>query len=157
MPEQFSPNQPDRRTIYGFAAGTFIRTSEGSKPVEQLRPGNVIQGRPAGEVCEVFVTRKPVLLLQLNGNVIRATPGHLFFTDKGWVDAADLRVGDLLRTRDGSWATVQAVEVEEQPVNQLVPGVMPYPSSGLLPAGRPAMLTGWKHRGRGGVLRHRRI
>lgn len=51
------------------------------------------------------------------------------------MDATDFRVGDLLRTRDGSWASVQAIEVEETPVHQLVPGVMPYPSSGLLPAG----------------------
>jgi hypothetical protein len=27
------------------------------------------------------------------------------------------------------------VEVEEQPVHQLVPGVLPHPSSGLLPSG----------------------
>jgi hypothetical protein len=51
------------------------------------------------------------------------------------VDATDLRVGDLLRTRDGSWATVQVLAVEETPVRQLVPGNMPYPVSGLLPAG----------------------
>jgi hypothetical protein len=76
-----------------------------------------------------------VMALHVDGHVIKATPGHPFFTDKGWVDAGDLRAGDLLRTHDGSWATVQAVEVEEQPVHQLVPGVMPYPSSGLLPAG----------------------
>jgi hypothetical protein len=98
-----------------------------------------------------------IIALHVDGHVIRTTPGHLFFTDKGWVDADDLVAGDLLRTRDGSWATIQAVEVEEQPVNQLVPGVMPYPSSGLLPAGRLAMLTRWTNRGRGGVLRHRRI
>ena len=50
-------------------------------------------------------------------------------------DGYDLRAGDLLRTHDGSWATVQAVEVEERPVHQLVPGVMPYPATGLMTAG----------------------
>ncbi len=50
------------------------------------------------------------------------------------MDAADLSAGDLLRTHDGSWATVQAAEVEEQPV-QLAPGFLPYPATGLLPAG----------------------
>jgi hypothetical protein len=76
-----------------------------------------------------------IVVLHVDGHVIRTKADHPFFTDKGWVDAGDLRAGDLLRTRDGSWATVQAVEVEQRPVHQLVPGVMPYPTSGLLPAG----------------------
>jgi hypothetical protein len=51
------------------------------------------------------------------------------------VDALELVPGDLLRTVQGIWAIVQAVHVEEAPVHQLVPGFMPYLSSGLLPAG----------------------
>jgi hypothetical protein len=77
----------------------------------------------------------PIIVLHVDGHVIKAKADHPFFTSNGWVDAADLRAGDLLRTHDGSWATVQAVEVEEQAVHQLVPGFAPYPSSGLLPAG----------------------
>ena len=74
--------------------------------------------------------------LEVDGHAVRTLPGHPFLTDAGWVSAGDLRVGDLLRTHDGSWATVRAVAVEElQPVHQLVPGFAPYPSSGLLPAG----------------------
>lgn len=77
----------------------------------------------------------PLIALHVDGHVNRTTPDHPFFTTNGWVDAGDLRAGDLLRTRDGSWATVQAVEGEQRPVHQIVPGVMPYLSSGLLPAG----------------------
>jgi hypothetical protein len=47
----------------------------------------------------MFPTPKPVLLLHLNGNVIRTKADHLFYTPNGWVDAFDLRAGDLLRTR----------------------------------------------------------
>jgi len=78
---------------------------------------------------------EPVVTLDVDGHAVRTTPDHPFFTDAGWVSATDLKAGDLPRTHDGTWATVQAVAVEEQPVHQLVPGVMPYPSSGLLPAG----------------------
>lgn len=81
------------------------------------------------------MNHEQVVVLHVDGHVIKTKAEHPFFTDKGWVDAADLRAGDLLRTRDGSWASVQAIEVEETPVHQLIPGVMPYPSSGLLPAG----------------------
>jgi hypothetical protein len=76
-----------------------------------------------------------IIVLHVDGHVIKTKADHPFYTSNCWVDAGDLRADDLLRTRDGSWATVQAVAVEEQPVHQLVPGVMPYPSSGLLPAG----------------------
>jgi len=80
--------------------------------------------------------RSCIIALQVDGHVIHTTPDHPFFTARGWVEAGDLRAGDLLRTHDGTWATVQAVAVEEeQHVHQLVPGFMPYPSSGLLPAG----------------------
>jgi intein/homing endonuclease len=60
----------------------------------------------------MFPTRKRIVLLHLSGHVIRTKPDHPFFTSKGWADAGDLRAGDLLRTRDGSWASVQAVGVE---------------------------------------------
>jgi len=69
-----------------------------------------------------------IVVLQLEGHVIRVTPDHPFFTDNGWVDAGDLRAGDLLRTRDGTWATVQAVHVEvDQPVHQPAAGFGSYP------------------------------
>jgi hypothetical protein len=85
------PNQPDRRPVIGFVAGTPILTADGYKPIEQLRPGDMIQARPAGEVCGVFVTCKPILLLHLNGQVIRTTADHpLYVEGKGWVNAGDL-------------------------------------------------------------------
>lgn len=75
-----------------------------------------------------------IITLHVDGHVIKTTLGHPFFTDNGWVDAGDFLAGDLLRTQQGTWATVQALAVEEAPVRQLVPGNMPYPVSGLLPA-----------------------
>ncbi len=89
MPSE--PNQPTPRPILGFVAGTPILTPEGHKLVEQLRPGDMIQARPAGEVCEVFVTRKPIFLLHLNGQVIRTTADHpLYVEGQGWINASDM-------------------------------------------------------------------
>ena len=42
QPDQPRPNYP----IVGFVAGTPILTPEGSTPIEQLRPGDVIQSQP---------------------------------------------------------------------------------------------------------------
>jgi hypothetical protein len=82
-----------------------------------------------------FFTR--AIALHVDGHVIKTKAEHPFYTSNGWVDAYGLRVGDLLRTRQGSWATVQAVEVVEAPVHQLVPRIIPYPTSELLTAGTP--------------------
>jgi len=48
MPDQLPPNDT-RRPIIGFAAGTPIRTASGSKPVEEVKPGDFIQSGPDGE------------------------------------------------------------------------------------------------------------
>jgi hypothetical protein len=86
-----TPEQPDRKPILGFVAGTPILTPNGSVPIEQLRPGDSVQARPAGEVCGVFVTRKPIFLLHLNGKVIRTTADHpLYVEGQGWINAAGI-------------------------------------------------------------------
>jgi hypothetical protein len=79
--------------------------------------------------------RRCVIALHVDGHVIKTKASHPFYTNRGWVEAGDLVAGNLLRTHQGTWTTVQAVAVEEAPVHQPVPGVMPYPMSGLLPAG----------------------
>lgn len=37
------------RPVFGFAAGTPIRTATGSKPIEDVKPGDIIQSGPDGE------------------------------------------------------------------------------------------------------------
>lgn len=129
MPEQSPPNSTPR-PIFGFAAGTPIRTPEGSKPIEQVRPGDMIQGRPAGEVCEVFVTRKPIFLLHLSGQVIRTTADHPFYVHgQGWTEAAGRRPGDPLLSQDGQAMPVEGVtgSGEQDVVHSLNPGANPMP------------------------------
>jgi hypothetical protein len=114
MPEQSPPNGTPS-PIYGFVAGTPILTADGSKPIEQLRPGDVIQARPAGEVCAVFVTRKPIFLLHLNGQVIRTTADHPFYVaGQGWTEASDLQVGDRLHTHDGQAVAIEAISESQE-------------------------------------------
>jgi hypothetical protein len=48
MPDQLQPTD-NRRPILGFAAGTPIRTAGGSKPIEDVKPGDFIQTGPDGE------------------------------------------------------------------------------------------------------------
>jgi hypothetical protein len=117
------PNPP----ILDFVAGTPLLTPEGHKPIEQLRLGDMIQARPAGEVCGVFVTRQPIFLLHLNGQVIRTTADHPFFvTGQGWTDASELQVGDSLRTHAGQDVTIEAsTDNGEQEVVYQMPAAVP--------------------------------
>ncbi len=57
--------------IFGFVAGTPIRTPEGSKPIEDVKPGDLIGSAPGAQVEEVFQTEQPIFLLRLGGRVIR--------------------------------------------------------------------------------------
>jgi hypothetical protein len=79
------------RPILGFAAGTPIRTPEGSKPIEDVKPGDLIGSAPGAQVQEVFQTEQPVFLLHLGGTVIRTTAEHPFYVPgKGWITAAEM-------------------------------------------------------------------
>jgi hypothetical protein len=91
MSDQTPPSNPNR-PIISFAAGTPILTADGYKRIEDIKPGDVIQGSPAaGEVCDMFVTRQPIFSLHLNGQVIHTTPDQPFYVKgRGWVNAAEL-------------------------------------------------------------------
>ena len=79
------------KPVIGFAAGTPIRTPEGSKPIKDVKPGDVIGSAPGALVEEVFQTEQPIVLLRLGGKVIRTTAEHPFYIPgRGWVTAAEM-------------------------------------------------------------------
>lgn len=75
----------------GFAAGTPIRTPAGSKPIEDVKPGDMIGSAPGAQVQEVFQSEQPIFLLHLGGKVIRTTAEHPFYIPgRGWITAAEM-------------------------------------------------------------------
>jgi intein/homing endonuclease len=62
----------------------------------------------------ILTIRKRIVLLHLGGNVIRTVSDHPLYTTKGWLDAGNLRVGDLLRTLDSEPVPVEAVSVSDE-------------------------------------------
>ncbi|WP_162668091.1 polymorphic toxin-type HINT domain-containing protein [Gemmata massiliana] len=103
-----------------FAAGTPIRTPEGSRPIEDFRPGDVVLSRdefdPSGPVEakvieEVFVRTAPVLDLRVVGQTIATTGEHPFFAkDRGWVAANTLERGEQILGLAGEWLRVEGVK-----------------------------------------------
>jgi hypothetical protein len=114
-----------------FAAGTPLLTPEGSKPIEEFRPGGLLLSRsengPEEEVStkmveEVFVRTGRIMTLKVGIRVIFTTPEHPFWVrGQGWTPGGELRVGDELSTHDGDWVAVEAVREtgEEQTVYNL--------------------------------------
>jgi hypothetical protein len=100
-----------------FAAGTPLRTPEGSRNIEDVRVGDLVLSRdehnPDGLVVaqtveEVFVRQGLIWHLHLGGQVIRTTAEHPFYREgDGWTACQELRVGDRLLTEDGTWVTVE--------------------------------------------------
>ncbi|OWK41286.1 polymorphic toxin-type HINT domain-containing protein [Fimbriiglobus ruber] len=102
-----------------FAAGTPLRTPDGARAIEALRPGDVVLSRdehdPLGDVVpkvikEVFERWGAVWELEIRGQVIRTTAEHPFHVaGRGWVRCNELIAGDRILTETGDWAEVAAV------------------------------------------------
>jgi RHS repeat-associated protein len=105
-----------------FPAGTPVRTPEGSRPIETLRPGDMVLSQPEDDpeapverrvIERVFVHESHLVRVRVADRVIRCTPDHPFYVrGQGWTGAGDLREGDAVRTESGGWVPVQMVEAE---------------------------------------------
>jgi hypothetical protein len=112
-----------------FAGGTLVRTLQGDRPIETIRPGDLVLSQ---DVTTGRLDFKPVVealhnppnwtyAVDLGGEVVRPTGIHRFWkAGEGWVMARDLRPGDRLRTAGG---VVEVASVEKdrvQPVFNLL-------------------------------------
>ncbi|WZO97792.1 polymorphic toxin-type HINT domain-containing protein [Isosphaeraceae bacterium EP7] len=112
-----------------FAAGTMVRTREGSRPIESLRSGDVVlaQDPRTGSLGYQPVLRvhhnppASTLKVRLDGNkTVVATPIHRFWqVGKGWKMARELEPGDLLRLYNGTVRVASIDDDKVQPVFNL--------------------------------------
>ncbi len=109
-----------------FVAGTPVATGEGDRPIEEIRTGDFVLARDeeSGEVAphrvtETFVTpNMPIVEVRVRetpGEVIRATPGHRFWTlDRAWVEASTLVAGEVLLDSAGEALHVESTKAEPE-------------------------------------------
>lgn len=113
-----------------FSADTEVATAEGDKPISTVQEGDKVlaYNEQTGTTGEYTVTDTihhidhEVVLVTINGELIETTPEHPFYTtERGWVNAADLTVGDHVRDLDGSAGEITAVErvIRTQPMYNL--------------------------------------
>jgi hypothetical protein len=102
-----------------FAAGTPILVEGGSKPIEQIRPGELVFTRDDADASRPVVARQvtltyqrvsPILNLHVGGRIIATTAEHPFYVDgEGWLAAAELRSGHKLISPDGRRIPVEGI------------------------------------------------
>jgi hypothetical protein len=105
-----------------FAAGTLVRTQDGLRPIEEIRPGEHVLTQQTTTGALAF---QPVLVAHHNppcqtvrltlagGEVLLPSIYHRFWIPgKGWVMARDLKPGDALRLLGGR-ATVTTIETAD--------------------------------------------
>ena len=108
-----------------FVAGTPVATPDGTRPIEQVKAGDLVTTRDeatgsvyAARVLKTFVTPSmPVVDVRVSeapGSVIRATPGHRFWTaDRGWIGAGALVPGEALLSASGDRVHVDGAAAAE--------------------------------------------
>ena len=83
-----------------FTKGTPVLTSEGWRPIEAVRKGNLVVGG-SGKLRVVIGTHAKLVDEQLvrvvaEGAAATCTENHRFCTPNGWITAASLNTGDII-------------------------------------------------------------
>ena len=101
-----------------FPKGTKVAIEAGTKNIEEIQAGDQVwaydEESGSTELKRVVNTMQrevdATVKIVLEQEEIETTAEHPFYTQAGWKDAADLSSNDRLRTREGRWQRIKAVE-----------------------------------------------
>lgn len=88
-----------------FLSGTLVDTPYGTRNIEDLVAGDVVLsalGPKVVEATHALDLNVDLVKLEYNGQSVTCTTKHPFFTQRGWVFAADLTLSDILVTQNYS-------------------------------------------------------
>ena len=87
-----------------FAAGTMVTTRNGEAPIENISIGEEVASMTGyKKVINIFTKYVPVcsaIVVKIKDKYILTTNNHLFFTNKGWVEAQNLNPSHVVYTFD---------------------------------------------------------
>jgi Pretoxin HINT domain len=106
-----------------FSAGTKVQTDEGLKPIEEIQVGDKVQtrdeetGETAYNLVEELIQRETdeTYHVSVNGTTIVTTAEHPFWVSgEGWVEARDLKKGDMLVDLDENEVPIEESEIKKE-------------------------------------------
>lgn len=100
-----------------FTGDTLVKKDSGYTPISDISIGDMVWAydRQSGTyghypVTNLFVSNASnLLVLEIGNEILRVTPEHPFLTERGWVDANDLIVGDRIASADG-YTVVRSID-----------------------------------------------
>ncbi len=113
-----------RSCVHSFSADTPVATPDGPVPIAELDVGDEVSaldpetGQVAAHaVTATFVHDDPTTgTVTVAGEAIATTPGHRFLTtERGWVEAHDLRAGEHVPSIGGGSGMVGSITWERGP------------------------------------------
>lgn len=113
-----------RTTNPCVTADTWVHTTDGIRQVGDLMGKKfTATGLPGGTFDSTdegfFLTgHKPIIGLNIDGTVLKLTHNHEVMTPDGWVEAGQLRVGDVVSLGEGAQSSTQ--DVAEQAAGYLL-------------------------------------
>jgi len=106
-------------TLVCFPAGTKVHTQNGLANIEDLYEGDFVltynEETKLQEYKPILVRHErftqQMLSLELpTGEFVRVTPEHRFFCNDEWIEAGNLKAGDLLHLKGGDYTTIISIE-----------------------------------------------
>jgi hypothetical protein len=103
-----------------FPAGTKVHTPNGLKNIEDLNEGDFVltynETTKQQEYKPILIKHErftqQMLSMELpTGEFIQVTPEHRFFCNDEWIQAGNLKAGDLLHLKGGDYTTIIGIEI----------------------------------------------
>ena len=106
-----------------FPAGTKINTDSGLKNIEEIKTGDKVwsYNELTGETGLQKIVRTMVresdhtIELYTKEEIIETTAEHPFLTESGWKDAADLQIGDRIKSRNKEDIKIKDIKFSYKP------------------------------------------
>lgn len=102
-----------------FLPGTLILTGDGYKPIEKIKPGDIVwsyndttQQYGKKKVVRIFEhVRDTVYQVRIGQETINTTSDHPFFVAGRWLRVVNLKVGDSVTTYSGSKLAITSISL----------------------------------------------